>query len=169
MSKLTINEAASCGYTDVIKLGYQDLIDIVAGTNPFTGLALDTAGQLTIATLPAGGGVTLCSVIETVAMVGSTSVVFDIGTTAGDPDEFINNLDVDGMTTGVAVSNTGDAIYQSAATTTVLLGNHPVAGTAADQDIILEVTDAAAASLTAGEVLIGLKINNLAQFSSANN
>lgn len=157
MSKLTINEAAACGYTDVRVIGFQELID--AGTT----------GQITIGSIPAGGSMALVSVIESVAFVGSSSLVIDIGVTSGDPDEFIDALDVDAMTTGVAVSNTGDAMVKSAATTTFAGGYLPVSSTAAAQPVLLEVTDAALASLTAGELVVGMKINDLAQFSTANN
>lgn len=157
MAKLSINEAAACGYTDVRVIGFQELID--------TG----TGNQITIGQIPAGGSMALVSVIESVAFAGSTTLVIDIGVTGADPDEFIDALDVDAMTTGSAVHNTGDAMTQAAGTTTALGGYLPVSGTAAAQDVLLEVNDAALASLTAGELVIGMKINDLAQFSSANN
>lgn len=168
MAKLTNNETGH-GLTDVVVLDWEDLENIVNGTNPFTGDSLATAGQLPIATLPAGGGVELCGVIETVAVAGTTTLVFDIGVTGADPDEFIDNLDVDGMTTGAAVWNTGDSFTQGAGTTTNIAGSLPVDGTAAAQDIILEVTDANIANITAGEVVIGLRIIDLGKFSTGNN
>jgi hypothetical protein len=167
MAKLTINEAASSGYTDIVKLDHVQLQSIYDGTNPFSGATLAVAGEMNIGEIPAGGSMALVSVIETVAFVGSTTVDIDIGVTTTDPDEFIDALSVDTMTTGVAVSNTGDAMVKSAATTTFLGGYLPVSSTAAAQPVILKVADLVAA--TAGEVLIGMKINDLAQFSSANN
>lgn len=164
MSRLTNNEHSS-GFSHVVKFDWEDLENIVNGINPWTGATLATSGQLPIATLPAGGGVELCGVIETVAVAGTTTLVFDIGVTGADPDDFIDNLDVDGMTTGLPVFNTGDAFTQAAGTTTNKAGSLPVGGTAADQDVILEVTDANIANITAGEVVIGLRIIDLAQFA----
>ena len=83
MSKLTVNEAAY-GFTDVIKLTYNDLITIGNG------------GQKVIGKIPAGGGVDRCVVYESVAVVGTTSLVIDVGTTLADPDEFIDALDASG-------------------------------------------------------------------------
>ena len=81
MPKLTVNEAAY-GFTDVIKLTYNDLITIGNG------------GQKVIATIPAGGGVDRCVVYESVPVAGTTSLVIDVGTTLADPDEFIDALGV---------------------------------------------------------------------------
>ena len=150
MSKLTVNEAAF-GFTDVIKLTYNDLITIGNG------------GQKVIATIPAGGGVDLCVVYESVAIAGTTSLVIDVGTTLADPDEFINALDVDAMTAPVA--NTGDLFVQSAGTTTIAGGALPVKLVQTDTDIVVEVTDAAIASATAGEIVIGLRIVDLGRFA----
>jgi len=150
MSKLSVNESAG-DFTDVIKLTYVDLQNI------------GTGGQKTIATIPAGGGVDLCVVHESVAFVGTTSLVIDVGTTTGDPDEFIDALDVDAMT--IPVANTGDAFVQAAGTTTIAGGSLPVKLVAADTDVVVEVTDAAIASATAGELVIGLRIIDLGRFA----
>ena len=150
MSKLTVNEAAY-GFTDVIKLTYNDLITI------------GNAGQKVIATIPAGGGVDRCVVYESVAVVGTTSLVIDVGTTLADPDEFIDALDVDAMAAPVA--NTGDLMLQAAGTTVTLGGALPVKLVQTDTDIVVEVTDAAIASATAGEIVIGLRIVDLGRFA----
>ena len=110
---------------------------------------------MTIATIPAGGAVELAGVYESVAFAGTTSLVIDVGTTAGDPDEFIDALDVDGMS--APVFNTGDAFTDGQ--------SQPVGGTNTAASIILEVTDAAIASATAGEIVIGLRIVDLGQFA----
>lgn len=86
-----------------------------------------------------------------------------MGTTAGDPDEFIDALDVDAMSGPVA--NTGDAFVQADGTTTIAGGSLPVKLVAADTDVILEVTDAAIASATAGELVVGLRIIDLGRFA----
>ena len=142
MSKLTVNEAAY-GFTDVIKLTYNDLITIGNG------------GQKVIGKVPAGGAVELVGVHESVAVVGTTSLVIDVGTSLADPDEFIDALDVDAMT--VPVFNTGDLF------TTGYV--EAVGASAADADVVVEVTDAAIASATAGEIVIGLRIVDLGRFA----
>ena len=142
-SALTNNEAGR-GFTHFYVADYEDL------------QAIGNGGQKTIATIPAGGAVELVYVDEVTAFAGTTSLVIDIGTTAGDPDEFIDALDVDAMT--VPVFNTGDLMVQSAGTTTYLGGALPVKPVASDAAILLEVTDAAIASATAGKLFVGLRI-----------
>lgn len=142
MSILSNNEAHG-DFTNVVVLDYKDLI------------AIGNAGQQTIAVIPAGGSVEIVQVDETVAFVGTTSLVLDIGTTTGDPDEFINALDVDAMT--VPVANTGDLFTTGY--------SQIVSPVASDTNIVLEVTDAAIASATAGKVTIGLRILNPRRFS----
>jgi hypothetical protein len=142
MSELSNNEAGR-GFTHVYTATYEDLQTIGNG------------GQLTIATIPAGGAVELAGVYESVAFAGTTSLVIDVGTSAGDPDEFIDALDVDAMT--APVFNTGDAFTGGQ--------SQPVGGTNAAASIILEVTDAAIANATAGEIVIGLRIVDLGQFA----
>jgi hypothetical protein len=142
MAKLTVNEASST-FTHVYTIDYVDLI------------ALGTAGQVTIATIPAGGAVELVVVDESVAFAGSSTVVIDVGTTSADPDEFIDALDVDAMT--VPVINTGD-LFTSNYTKAV----KPVASAT---PIILELTDANIATATAGELTIGMRILDLRQFA----
>ena len=150
MAELSNNEAGR-GYTDVIRLTYEDLISI------------GNAGQQTIATIPAGGGVELCGVYEATAVAGTSTLFIDVGTTAGDPDEFIDNLDVDDMS--APVFNTGEEFVQGAGTTTIKGGSLPVKLVASDTPVILEVTDANIAYATAGEIVIGLRILDLGQFA----
>ena len=142
MSELSNNEAGR-GFTHVYTATYEDLQTIGNG------------GQLTIATIPAGGAVELAGVYEAEAFAGTTSLVIDVGTSSGDPDEFIDALDVDAMS--APVFNTGDAFT----------GNQSQAagGTNTATSIILEVTDAAIASATAGKIVIGLRIVDLGQFA----
>ena len=142
MSELSNNEAGR-GFTHVYTATYEDLQTIGNG------------GQLTIATIPAGGAVELAGVYESVAFAGTSSLVIDVGTTAGDPDEFIDALDVDAMT--APVFNTGDAFTGGQ--------SQAAGGTNTAASIILEVTDAAIASATAGEIVIGLRIVDLGQFA----
>lgn len=150
-------------FTDIIRLDYADLAKIVAGVDPFTGATLATAGQLPIAKKPAFGAVQLCGVAETTALAGASDIVFDIGTTAADPDEYIDALDVDAMT--APVFNTGDAFIgtdSGAATTSGVI--NVADATNAAEDIILEV-GGTAGDLTAGVVVIGLSIVDLGKFA----
>lgn len=149
MAKLSINEGAVSGYTHTYEVDFNDL------------KAIGNGGQRTIGKIPAGGAVELCVVHKLQAVAGSTSVVFDIGTTGADPDEFIDALDADAMT--VPAYNTGDAFTtaESVANKLILAGV-----VAADTDILFEVNDAAVASLTAGKWLIGFRILDLAQFAA---
>lgn len=150
MAKLSNNERSP--FTDVIKLTWEDL------------KAIGNGGQKKIAQIPAGGAVSLCAVTNTVDIAGTSSLVIDIGTTVADPDEFIDALDVDAMTVGLPTYNTGDAFVQAAGTTTIKGGLLPVGAASAATDIVIEVTDAAIASITAGEIVIGLEILDLTQF-----
>jgi hypothetical protein len=137
------------GFSDVITLNAADI------------RAIGNGGTKIIATIPVGGAVELCGVIETVAIATSTSLVIDVGTTIGDPDEFIDNLDVDAMTTGLPTYNTGDVMVKGAATTTFLGGALPVKPVSAATPVYIKVTDAAIADVTAGQIVIGLRILDL--------
>lgn len=142
MAELTNNESGR-GFTHVYTATYEDLQTIGNG------------GQATIATIPAGGAVECVGVYESEAFAGTSTLVIDVGTSSADPDEFIDALDVDAMT--APVFNTGDAF----------VGNQsqPVGGTSSATSVLLEVTDAAIASATAGKIVIGLRIVDLGQFA----
>ena len=148
MAKVTVNELGS--FTDYVRLDYNDLI------------AIGNGGTRIIASIPAHGAVELVGVANTVDIAGSSTLVIDVGTTLADPDEFINALDVDAMT--VPVFNTGDQYTAGTATNTSGL-TQAVKQSASAADIYIKVTDSAVASLTAGEIIIGLRIVDLAKFS----
>lgn len=150
--KLTVNEKGPL--THAIKLDYTDLDKIVQGIHPLTGAALLTAGILPIAVKPAFGAVELCGVAETVALAGASNIAFHVGTTGLDPDEYINALDVDAMT--APVFNTGDAFTTSYV--------QAVDGSNTEESILLWVTGTTG-DLTAGEVVIGLRIVDLGKFA----
>ena len=150
MSKLTNNERSP--YSDVIRLTAADLV------------AIGNGGTRQIATIPAGGAVSLCAVIESVAVGTTSTLVIDVGTTLADPDEFINALDVDAMTTGLPSFNTGDVFVQAAGTTTIAGGYLPKGAASASTPVYIKVTDANISTLTTGEIIIGLEILDLAQY-----
>ena len=153
MAKLTVNEAGTSGYTHVISLSFSDLNDIKTGTNPFTGESLGTATQLPIATIPAGGAVELAGVFESTALAGATDITLEVGTTGGDPDEFIDALDVDAMS--APVFNSGDGFT----------GNQSQAvGFQAETSVLAEV-NGTTGDLTAGNIVIALRIIDLGSFA----
>jgi hypothetical protein len=141
MAKVAINELG--GFTDVVRLDYNDLI------------AIGNGGTRVIAKIPANSAVELAGVAETVAVTGSTTLVIDVGTTSADPDEFIDALDVDAMT--VPVFNTGDQFTSGY--------SKAVKAVASETDVYIKVTDSAVASITAGEIVIGLRVLDLNRFA----
>ena len=68
------------------------------------------------------------------------------------------------MTTGSPTFNTGDVFVQAAGTTTIAGGYLPKGAASASTPVYIKVTDAAVASITAGEIIIGLEIIDLAQY-----
>ena len=143
MAKLTINESANSFWTDVVIVDFNDLI------------AIGNGGQRAIAAIPPNGALEGSCVWKITAAAGSTSVVLDVGTTAADPDEFIDALDADGMT--VPIFNTGDTFTSN--------GSKFVGASVAGAPVLLEVNDATVTSLTAGKWGIGLRIINLSQYN----
>lgn len=150
MPQLVNNERSP--YTDVVKITADDL------------KAIGNGGTRRIATIPAGGAVELVTVTNTVDIAGSSSLVIDVGTTLADPDEFINALDVDAMTVGLPTVNTGDQFTAGTAVSSSGL-SQAVAQASAATPIYIKVTDAAVASITAGEIMIGFRILDLTKFA----
>jgi hypothetical protein len=150
----TVNEAngdfthyATITFNDLQKSGFLSTIG--------------AANQVKLATIPAGGGVVYAVAYEAEAFAGATDITLDVGTTTGDPDEFIDNLDVDAMSAPVA--NTGDLFVQGAGNTTIAGGALPVKLVQTDTDIIAEI-NGTHADLTAGKLFIGLKILDPSKF-----
>jgi hypothetical protein len=147
MPKLSINELGS-GYTHAVKFDFKDL-----QTSGFLS-TIGAANQRQIGLVAPGGYVDLVTVINTVAEAGSTTLTLDVGITTTDPDEFIDNLDLDALTK--ATSNTGDALKQSTTGATLpIVGYQNNAATGAA--IIMEINpvdSTGVTALTAGEWLI---------------
>ena len=141
--KVSNNELFN-GFTDIHKLTAADIT------------AIGTGEQRTIALLPPGGVVTACGVFEAVDFAGTSSdLTLDVGTTAGDPDEFINALDLDGLTK--AAFNTGDVLINTAA-------GYVINDTADAVPILIEPNFTG--TVTGGEWYIGIKILDLGLLAS---
>ncbi len=151
--KLSVNEAAY-GLNNFIKFDYLDL-----KTSGWLS-TIGAANQRKIGSLPAGSIIDLVAVINTVAEAGTSDLTLDVGTTGADPDEGIDNLDLDGLT--YASFNTGDAFVgtDSGAATTTNVVNGYINNTSSAKSVYMEV-NGTHASLTAGEWIIGLKITDL--------
>lgn len=139
-----VNNEARGDFTHYAIFTYEDIQDNATSSN-----------QATIAQIPAGGAVELVYVVEEEALAGASDITLDVGTTGADPDEFIDNLDVDGMT--VPVFNTGDAF----STPEEITGE-----TASATDIVAE-WNGTVGSLTAGKVGIYMRILDPSRFASA--
>lgn len=118
----------------------------------YTGIQANatSANQKTIGVIPAGGAVAFAYAYEEIPLVGASDITLDVGTSAADPDEFIDAWDADG---GTPACNTGDICVQSAGTTTYLAGWKPV-GISATATPILAEWNGTVASLTAGKVVV---------------
>jgi hypothetical protein len=151
MSQLTINETSG-DFTHVAKLDHNDLVSIGNG------------GTRKLFTIPAGAAVDLAAVVNSVDISGSSTLQIDVGTTLSDPNEFIKDLDVDAMTVFAPTFNTGASFVQAAGNTTIAGGSLPVGGASADTAVYIKITDSAAASIAAGEVVIGIRLIDLSRF-----
>jgi hypothetical protein len=131
----TINNELATGYTHWFRVTAAEAVTKTAG------------GQFTIGSVPPGGVVDACTVLEIVNATGtSTDVTLDVGTTGADPDEFIDALDIDGLTK--AAHNTGDALITTGA-------NYYVNNTASAVPILAEFNGTlTTAGLATGEWII---------------
>ena len=148
MPKLTINENA--GFTDGFRFSYLDLQE--------TGFlsTLGAANQRIIGTIPKGAYVDLCVVSMVTAEAGTSDLTLDVGVTNTDPDEFIDNLDLDGITQ--AAVNTGDALLQSTTGAPLPIRGY-VNNTTATVSVYMEV-NGTHANLTAGEWVIAWRVSD---------
>ena len=141
--KVTIQEAFN-GFTDIVKLTAADIT------------AIATGNQRTIAIVPPGGVVTACGVFEAVDFAGtSTNLTLDVGVTGADPDDFIDALDLDGLTK--AAFNTGDVLINSGT-------GWYVNNTASAVNVLVEPNFTG--TVTGGEWYIGIKILDLGLLGS---
>lgn len=142
MAKLTINEA-SFGYTHKFAFDYIDL--------QRTGFlsTIGAANQFRVGKLLPGSIVDTAVLYQVVAEAGASNLTIDFGVTAADPDELIDNSDVDAMTQ--VIWNTGDAFLgtDSGSATTANVINGYANNTANSVDLLVEF-NGTVASLTAG-------------------
>ena len=144
MAKLTINEAAN-GFTHYFAFDYLDL------QRPGFLSNLGAANQVKVGSMAPGDIIDLAALYQVVNEAGASNLTIDFGTTASDPDELIDNGDVDAMTK--IIWNTGDAFVgtdsNSPAGTISNVVNGVANNTASAVDLILEV-NGTHADLTAG-------------------
>jgi len=151
MAQTTVNEAIG-DFTHYIKLDFADL------------KAIGTGNTKTLLTLPAGSAVDLVGAVVTTAIAGTTSTSIEVGY-SGTTAVFIAALDADAQALNTPVFNTGSDFIQSAGNTTIKGGSLPVKIVATATPVLLKVTDAALASMTAGVIIVGLRVINLARFA----
>lgn len=150
MSKLTVNEANG-DFTHVLVLSAQDIIN--AGTS-----------QTIWGQIPAGGAVDVAFAVESVAIEGATDITLEVGT-GTDDDTLIASFDVDGNN-GATKYNTGTSLAQSAGNTTVKAGAAPTEGGASAVNLIYKF-GGTVANITAGEVIIGVRVFDPLRFSNS--
>ena len=105
MAKLTINEAVQ-GYTHKLAFDYVDLTATGFLAN------LGAAGQRIVGSMAPGDIIDLATLYQVVDPAGATDVTLDFGNQTNDPDEIIDNADVDGLTK--VIYNTGDEFVTNA-------------------------------------------------------
>jgi hypothetical protein len=150
MSKLTVNEANG-DFTHVLVLTAQDIVN--------------SAGAQTVwGKIPAGGAVDVAFAVESVAIEGATDITLEVGT-GTDDDTLIASFDVDGNN-GATKYNTGTSLAQSAGNTTVKAGAAPTESSASAVNLIYNF-GGTVADVTAGEVIIGVRVFDPIRFSQA--
>lgn len=146
MAKLTINEAVQ-GFTHKFSFDYVDL-----QTSGFLS-TIGAANQKKVGSLPAGSILDTAVLYQVVDPAGATDLTIDFGVTSSDPDEFIDNGDVDALTQ--VIWNTGDSFVgtDSGAATTSNVVNGYANNAASAKDLIMEF-NGTVSSLTAGSWIL---------------
>ena len=139
MATLSVNEAAF-GFNHKFAFDYLDLQR--AGFLSTIG----AANQVKVGELPSGGYVGLAVLSQIVDPSGATDLTVDFGWTSGDPDELLDNGDVDAATK--VLVNTGDQFAKSTTGATLLIVG-AINNTANTVDLIMEF-NGSHSSLTAG-------------------
>lgn len=146
MPKNTINESVE-GFNRYWVVDFNDLK--TAGYLSTIG----AANQKVIGKIAPGDIITRAGVFVIQAAAGATNLTLDLGTTSSDPDEFIDNVDVDALTK--ASFNNGDAFIgtDSGSATTANVINGVINNTASTVDLLMEF-NGTHSSLTAGKWVI---------------
>lgn len=147
MAKLTINEAAA-GFTHSFKFDYLDL-QRTGFLSSGSGGIFGAANQKKVGELGIGGIIDTAVLYQVVDPAGASDLTIDFGVTAADPDEFIDNGDVDAATQ--VIWNTGDAFLgtDSGSATTVNVVNGYANNAASAKNLLMEF-NGTLSSLTAG-------------------
>lgn len=105
MAKITVNEAALSGFTHYERFNHLDL--------QRTGYlsTIGAANQRKVGSMAPGDYIDLAMLYQVTDPAGATDLTIDFGTTGADPDELLDNGDVDGATQ--VLVNTGDQLKQS--------------------------------------------------------
>jgi hypothetical protein len=142
MAKLTINEAVQ-GYTHKFAFDFNDLKR--AGFLSTIG----AANQAKVGELGPGGIIDTAVLYQAINEAGASDLTIDFGWTAADPDELLDNSDVDAMTK--VLVNTGDAFVgtDSDSNTTSNAVNTAINNTASKVDLLMEF-NGTVGDLTAG-------------------
>lgn len=112
MATLTVNESAY-GFTNKVAFDYIDLQRTGFLSN------LGAANQFKVGVLPSGGYIDLAMLVQIVDPAGATDLTIDFGWTTTDPDELLDNGDVDGATK--VLVNTGDAFVKDSSQPTIIV------------------------------------------------
>lgn len=146
MARLS-NQESIAGFTDFFKFDYLDLQRSGFLSN------LGANNQVKVGVLASGDLIDKAVLIQQTNEAGASDITIDFGVTASDPDEFIDNGDVDAMTK--VIWNTGDSFIgtDSGAATTSNVLNGYANNSANAVDLILEV-NGTHSSLTAGSWIL---------------
>lgn len=160
MPKSTVNEAVQ-GFTHYFRFDYADL-----QRSGFLS-TIGAANQKIIGNLEPGDLIDMVAFYQITDPAGASDLTLDVGTTSSDPDEFINALDVDGLTK-VAV-NTGESFVgtDSGTDTTSNVINCVANDSASDAPIYMEF-NGTLSSLTQGEWVIAWRQASLRGFAGEN-
>ena len=151
MAQTTVNEAIG-DFTHYVKLDFNDL------------KAIGTGNTKTLLTLPAGSAVDLVGIVVTTAIAGSSNTAIEVGY-SGTTAAFIASFDVDAQAVNTPIFNSGSDFVQTAGNTTVKGGSLPVKIVSSATPVLLKLTDSTLSSMTAGVVIVGLRVINLARFA----
>jgi hypothetical protein len=138
------------------------VVDTIVYVADFAHIAANATSskQVTIGKIPAGGAVLNAFAYEAEALTGASDITLDLGTTALDPDEFINAWDAD---SGTPAYNTGDA-FDAGTATSASGASQPVSIVTSETSILAE-WNGTVASLTAGKVVVVVEIFNPGKFA----